>query len=135
MSTKTHFDAAFSLKRPCGNCPFLKEGAIELEPGRLQSIFQSLLDDDGANFHCHKTVYHEKTGGSWVVDEDGTSSYECSHKEAFCAGAMIFMQKVGHSSVLMRMAQALGYYRASDLMEHADLVIEPDSLKCSAEEK
>ena len=131
MSTKTHFDAAFSLKKPCGNCPFLKEGAVELEPGRLQSIVQSLLDDDGANFHCHKTVYNEKTGGAWVEGEDGASSYQCSHKEAFCAGAMIFMQKVGHSSVLMRMAQALGYCDRNALMESADLVIDPEMLERS----
>lgn len=129
MTTKSHFDAAFSLRKPCGNCPFLKEGAIELEPGRLQSIVEDLLADDTVNFHCHKTVYNEKTGGRWETDEDGSSQYACSHKEAFCAGAMIFMQKVGHSTVLMRVAQALGNFDSRELMRHADLVIEPDALK------
>lgn len=46
----------YRLKRPCSNCPFLKEGAIELAPGRLHGIIEQLTSDDHSTFPCHKTV-------------------------------------------------------------------------------
>ncbi len=128
MSTKTHFDAAFALKKPCGNCPFLKDGAIELAPGRLQSIAKGLLDDDHSNFHCHKTVYNERTGGSMMENDEGETKYQCSHKESFCAGAMILMEKMGHTSILMRVGRLMGAYRPDDLLTHKTKVIEPEQL-------
>jgi hypothetical protein len=36
----------FRLKAPCANCPFLKAGGIELNPGRLEGIKAHLLRDD-----------------------------------------------------------------------------------------
>ncbi|HBX5175140.1 TPA: hypothetical protein MH391_21585 [Klebsiella pneumoniae] len=30
------------LKKPCANCPFKKEGAIELAPGRLEGIINDI---------------------------------------------------------------------------------------------
>lgn len=48
--------AMFRLKRPCENCPFLKEGAIELRPGRLQGIIDGLVNDDMSNFRVFVKV-------------------------------------------------------------------------------
>lgn len=75
----------FQMKRPCPDCPFLKDGGIELHEGRLEQIKNDLLVDDQRPFQCHKTTY--STGGRY--DDDG-DRYLPSGKEAYCAGAMAF---------------------------------------------
>jgi len=40
------YENLFKLRRPCANCPFLKQGAIELAPGRLDGIVETLVSDD-----------------------------------------------------------------------------------------
>ncbi|MEZ1440132.1 hypothetical protein QVM41_28145 [Pseudomonas shirazica] len=97
------------LKRPCANCPFLKEGAIELAPGRLDGIIEGLLEDDHSTFQCHKTV-HSRKGGEW--DEDG--NYTASGHEAMCAGAAAYLMKNGSPSVAMRIAFATGAANPGD---------------------
>lgn len=74
-SSKSPAQTAFSFKKPCGNCPFRKEGAIHLEPGRLQGIAQSLVADDHSTFPCHKTGLSKK-GGHW----DKAGVYRASGK-------------------------------------------------------
>lgn len=46
----------FKMKKPCENCPFRKEGSIDLMPGRLPGIIET-LEDDHNFFQCHKTTY------------------------------------------------------------------------------
>lgn len=50
------FEHHLRLKRPCENCPFLVDGAIDLAPGRLEGIIEGLLVDDLSTFQCHKTI-------------------------------------------------------------------------------
>ncbi|WP_153785301.1 hypothetical protein [Pseudomonas sp. EMN2] len=107
------------LKRPCVNCPFLKKGAIELAPGRLEGIISALVEDDHSTFQCHKTV-HSARGGEW--DEDG--NYTASGHEAMCAGAAAYLMKKRMPSVGMRFAFATGAARPDDWDEVQDLVIE-----------
>lgn len=40
----------FRLKKPCANCPFLKEGAIPLSRGRLEGIISTLVENDHSTF-------------------------------------------------------------------------------------
>jgi hypothetical protein len=98
------FKHSLRLKRPCENCPFLKEGAISLRPGRVEGIVNELLEDDQKTFHCHKVVHHPKLGGEW--NEAG--AYEPSGNEAMCAGAAALLIKRGRPTVGMRIAFALG---------------------------
>lgn len=107
----------FRLKRPCGNCPFRKTGAIELRPGRLQGIVNDLLVDDWSSFSCHKTVYPDH--------EAGSSSNQPTTRESMCAGAAIYLQKVGRPSVAMRLAQSVGILNPKDLDAQASTVIDP----------
>lgn len=107
----------FRLKRPCGNCPFLKTGAIELRPGRLQGIVKDLLADDWSSFSCHKTVYLDRDAGS--------SSGKPAARESMCAGAAIYLQKVGRPSVPMRLALSMGILNTKDLTAQASMVIDP----------
>lgn len=87
------------LKRPCRRCPFRVNGAIELRPGRVAEILQTLLDDDHATFYCHETAY-ARTGGTW--DDEG--AYVPSGHEAMCAGAAAALIKRGRPTVAMRLA-------------------------------
>lgn len=98
-SKKDGIEGVFRLKRPCANCPFLKEGAIALSPGRLEGIVENLMDNDGSSFHCHKTV-HSKLGGEF--DDEG--EYQPSGKEAMCAGAAAYLMKKGRPTIGMRLA-------------------------------
>lgn len=109
----------FRLKRPCSNCPFRKEGAIELEVGRLEEIIKDLLSDDKKAFLCHKVV-HSCSGGEW--DEDGT--YHPSQKDAGCAGAHGYLFKVGRPTVGMRLAFVTGDSTPLDWEAIADEIID-----------
>ncbi|MBR8426186.1 hypothetical protein [Burkholderia cenocepacia] len=95
----------FRMKRPCKNCPFLKEGGIELAPGRMEDIVGHLYASDENTFDCHETVHSDKFGGTW---DDETGNYRPSGKEAHCAGAAAFLQKTGMSSKWMRIAYVTG---------------------------
>lgn len=112
--------AMFRLKRPCGGCPFTA-GGVELEPGRLEGIVADLLADDQKIFHCHETVYSDRLGGEF--DDEG--KYCPSHRESFCAGAMVVLERMGRPSVAQRLGRALGYYDPEVLMQNAAVVVRP----------
>jgi hypothetical protein len=114
----------FRVKKPCGNCPFLKEGAIELAPGRLQGIVEHLTSDDENSFWCHETVHNDRIGGEF---DDETGEYRSSGGEAYCAGAAIYLQKQQMSSKWMRIAFGLRILNLQQICEQADLVIDHPS--------
>lgn len=107
----------FALKKPCANCPFLKEGAIELNEGRLDDIKSTLLNNSFASFECHKTTY--ATGGEM---SDCGEHYHASGKESHCAGATAFLIANGMSNVYMRLAMSDGQIKPSDFAEAVALI-------------
>lgn len=113
------FEHHLRLKRPCENCPFLVDGAIDLAPGRLEGIIEGLLVDDLSTFQCHKTV-HSKRGGEW--DEDG--NYTPSGNEAMCAGAAALMIERRRPTVAMRIAFVTGMARPEQWDGCRHLIIE-----------
>lgn len=114
-------DNHFKLRRPCENCPLLKVGAIELSPGRLESIIDRLLNDDHSTFQCHKTVHNKRTGGEW----DDAGEYHASGQESMCAGAMIYLEKVGRPTVGMRLGRLYGLYDPERLKSSFEDIIDP----------
>lgn len=119
-------DTFFALRRPCANCRFRMEGVIDLAPGGLEGIVSGLLTDDLSTPHCYKTVHNDRTGGEW--DEDG----EChaSGQESMCAGAIIYLEKLGRPTVAMRLGVALGMYNPAKLAaSHADVIDPPSCVK------
>lgn len=98
----------FTLKKPCGNCPFKREGAIELRPGRVEGIKEHLLSKDTNFFQCHKSVHNGKTGGEWVEDDEGEQAYIPSEKEQVCVGSLIWQYKKGRLPIVARLAIAFG---------------------------
>lgn len=94
----------FKMKKPCANCPFRKEGAIELREGRLDSIKAGLLQDDSTVFHCHKTI----------DDPNGKS---------MCMGAAAWLKSNGRPNVLTRVALIIGELSDDDFAV-ADQIID-----------
>jgi len=113
------FKQHLRLKRPCANCPFLKQGAIELAPGRLDGIIAGLIKDDRSTFQCHKTV-HSARGGEW--DDEG--NYIPSGHESMCAGAAAYLMKRKRPTVGMRIAFAMGVASPDDWDDAQALTIE-----------
>jgi hypothetical protein len=111
-------------RRPCSNCPFLKKGGIELEPGRLAGIASNLEAADRNVFHCHKTV-HGPTGGDMEEDpETGESHYVASGNESACMGAIAHLyRKNKHTAISTRLAISLGMLSVDDIDASAALVV------------
>lgn len=105
----------YSLKKPCANCPFLKDvtKAIPLQEGRVEGIIEDLLAGKATSFSCHKTVYEGKT-----------TCQRPEHDWKQCAGSLIVLQKLGHSTELMTIMQRLGVYNPADFEPYHDLVID-----------
>ena len=98
---------SFSMKKPCDNCPFLREGGIRLTPDRVREIGGMMLSPDGGEFPCHKTVDNERRRPS---------------DEEHCAGAMIFAEKNGNATQTLRIAERLRLYDAASLMANEEAV-------------
>jgi hypothetical protein len=120
----------YSLKKPCANCPFLKDKskAIDLHPERVPGIVKDLLTGEATSFSCHKTVHNRKTGGTWTEDEDGNEVYEQSGNEKQCAGSLIMMQKLGVENQLMQVMRRMHVYNPEDFKPFHDLIIEPEDI-------
>ena len=110
----------FGLKKPCANCPFLKEGAIELKAGRLKGIVTELITGEAGVFHCHKTVYNSRTGG----EHDGEGKYKASGAESICAGALIYLEKIQHPILVMQLGRAYKVYDPEVLRPAFEQVID-----------
>jgi hypothetical protein len=117
----TLFENLFKLRRPCANCPFLKSGAIELRPGRLEGIIRDLVANDRSTFYCHKTVYSGRAGGKHLDNGE----YVAGGTESMCAGAMIYLEKIGRPTVSMRLGRVVGIYSRDCLEEHFSQVVDP----------
>lgn len=120
----------YRLKKPCGNCPFLKTNGIELRPGRVKGIAQQLMKDDDSTFTCHKTV-HSPEGGQWDnVEEEAEGKYIPSGHEAMCAGAAAYLMVQRRPTIGMRMAFAFKDATPTDWDGGLDLIMDcpPDEL-------
>jgi hypothetical protein len=115
-------ETTFRLHKPCHNCPFRCDGGLELEPGRLDGIVTGLVQDDYSTFQCHKTVHNERTGGEWTDDGD----YLPSGQESMCAGAIIYLEKLGRPTVGMRLGRMLGVYQPELLLPFYSDIIDPE---------
>jgi hypothetical protein len=91
----------FDLRRPCTDCPFLKEGGIRLRTERAKDIADMMLSRDGGSFACHKTT---EAGGS-----DGPVKH--------CAGALIFAEKHQVATQIMRIAERVNMYDHTKLVD------------------
>ena len=101
------------MTMPCGNCPFRREGFIPLRADRVVEIAEGMLCTQGTSFACHKTTGH---------DDDGETTIEPESQH--CGGALIFAEKNGNATQMMRICERLGMYDAAKLVPHYDLVFD-----------
>lgn len=101
------------MTAPCVNCPFRREGFIPLRAERVEEIAEGMLCTQGATFACHKTTGH---------DDDGETTIEADSQH--CGGALIFAEKNGNATQMMRICERLGMYDAHKLAPNYDLVFD-----------
>ncbi len=94
-----------ALKKPCSNCPFLKEGAIELRPGRVEGIIADMVGNDFVSFPCHKTTHK-------------------AAESSACYGAMTYLLKARRPNVATRMGAAMGMVDLDAMRNQFDKIIE-----------
>lgn len=102
----------YDMIKPCNNCPFKRDGFIPLRAERVEEIASGMLCSQGHTFACHKTTQHD--------DEDTRVVGSSKH----CAGALIFAEKNGTATQMMRIVERLGMYDARKLAPHYDLVFD-----------
>lgn len=106
----------YTLTSPCANCPFRKTKAGMITPGRAFEISDMMLDRQGGQFPCHKTV-------DYSAVEDVEEDAQVTEKTQHCAGALIFAEKIGkHGTQMMRIMERLGMYDAKKLMADPEVV-------------
>lgn len=93
----------FTLKTPCGLCPFRNDdGRLYVDEDRLREFATSDL------FVCHQTAAYDEPDGDddpprgYVQKSDGSSQH--------CAGAMIFLEHTGRINTAMQLAERFGLY-------------------------
>lgn len=95
------------MSAPCSNCPFLKKGGVRLTMGRIEEITSGLLKSQGHTFTCHKTTVDADAEDE---DEEGVTDRVDGPNAQHCGGALIFAEKNGNQTQMMRFAERLGLY-------------------------
>lgn len=96
----------YDMAKPCVKCPFVRGTAMRLRPARIREIEGAVNQHNGATMPCHETLDYR----------DGEGGRETS-KTAHCAGALIYIEKQGVSSQMMRIAERLGMYDRTKLAD------------------
>lgn len=96
---------------PCDDYPFRKKGGIPLRALRIKEIADMMLNSQGGTFPCHKTTQSTESGE------------RCSNENSVhCAGALIFAEKNGTATQMMRICERIGMYDAAKLMSNQSVV-------------
>lgn len=103
----------FDLVRPCSNCPFRSDIPAYLNKKRAKEITDALILQQ-ATFSCHKTNKFDDEGNA-------IETRDTQH----CAGAMIFLEKLGRPNQLMRIAERFGGYDHTKLDMQAPIFRTP----------
>lgn len=94
----------YTLTSPCDECPFLKKFKRGFTLKRLEQ-------HASGEFACHKTCE--------VGEESG--AFEPRRNSVHCAGALIYLEKRGRSTQMMRIAERLGMYDHTKLDMDAEV--------------
>lgn len=102
----------FNVKQPCADCPFIKDGImnLSLSEGRMRGIVEDLHRDK--TFTCHKTIDYS---AQFVEDEEGESHFTPAESNQHCAGALLYMERDGYRNQVMQIGMRLGAYKPKEL--------------------
>lgn len=107
----------YDMTVPCNNCPFRKEGGIRLTDERVKEIASGMLCSQGIQFPCHKTTTEDQKS-----DDDRSGHFIPTDGNIACAGALIFAEKQGKATQMMRIMERLGGYDYKKLMANKEVV-------------
>lgn len=102
---------------PCPSCPFLKSGGIRLSKSRAKQIGSMMLSSAGSSFPCHQTTTEEERRAATRSNDFYPRDYHIH-----CAGALIFAEKNGSATQMMRICERIGMYDAEKLMSNKEVV-------------
>lgn len=107
----------YDMKKPCECCPFRRGTAMRLTVGRVREVVGGMLRSNGGEFPCHRTIEH-------LTDDHGEDAgfREKNGKGKHCAGALIFAEKNGAATQMMRICERIGMYDARTLMADKEVV-------------
>lgn len=109
MSTRS---INYKLTTPCDQCPFLKGSGF---------TWKSLTEHADGEFPCHKACD--------VDEESSTYIPKVGQKTPHCAGALIFLEKLGRPHQMMRISERLGFYDRHKLNMSAPVVASPSECR------
>lgn len=125
----------FRLKRPCAECPFLKQGGIRLTRARTDEVANYFINVSGrhpwtgATFPCHKTVVD-------VEDEDESDDARALRMDfEMCTGGIIFGLKQQEQSTAVQLGTRLFGLKTEELQGAADVVDTLDELRALSYER
>jgi hypothetical protein len=108
----------YDMKKPCGACPFKRGSTLRLDAERVDEIGGQFTTGGQASFVCHQTAEIDEENGHFVPKRRDADGPESRH----CAGALIFAEKNGTPSQMMRIAHRLGMYDPRGLEPYYDEV-------------
>jgi hypothetical protein len=112
------------MRSPCDDCPFTRgPRAIRLSAERVDEIAGNMLSPGGSTFSCHKTVEHD--------DDDEPIQTDAVH----CAGALIFAEKNGNTTQMMRIAERLRLYDHRRLTRRDTVFDTIDEMRATAHDR
>ncbi len=88
----------YTMTTPCDACPFLAKF-------KRSFTVKQLEQHASGEFACHKTC---------EVDDE-TGNFEPQKKSVHCAGMLIYLEKRGRSTQMMRICERLGIYDRTKL--------------------
>jgi hypothetical protein len=107
----------YDMKKPCECCPFRRGTAMRLTRARVGEVVGLMLNPNGGEFPCHRTIeLHESQDG----EHAGYSGKNGKGKH--CAGALIFAEKNGTATQMMRICERIGMYDPEALMANQEVV-------------
>lgn len=109
------WDNAFTMKTPCDNCPFRREGGIRIYRERARDILE-----DSTHFPCHKTVNYDAE----PEPEPDSESGKCTSQTKTCAGYMILQFREGKPNQILQIASRIGLLDLDELLENNPAVDE-----------
>lgn len=104
----------YTKTRPCDNCPFRKEGGVKLRNSRRAEEVANAEE-----FPCHK---------SCVSDDEG--DLVKGESSVACAGHLLYREKIGEPTQMMRIAERMGLYDCSklDLSLQCRIIDKPEDM-------
>ena len=83
----------YTMTQPCDKCPFLPSMKLGFTLSRLNEFA-------AGEFACHQTC----------DTDDETDTFNDNENSLHCAGALIFLEKRGKTTQMMRITERLGLY-------------------------